>query len=135
MALSKHILTASVLVLNDDDEILLIKSPNRGWELPGGQVKEKESIRVAAIREVKSKTGINIKLIRFCGIYQNVRAGICHTFFVGQPVSGQLSTSDESLDVDYFPIDTALRLVTWKIFRQRILYCLDDSKQPFFVEF
>jgi 8-oxo-dGTP diphosphatase len=135
VSIPKHIVTAGVAVLNHDHEILIVKSPNRGWELPGGQVKEKESIRVTALREVKSKTGINIKLIRFCGIFQNVRAGICHTLFIAKPIGGQLQAGQECLDVGYFPVETALRLVSWKIFKQRILYCLDEKKQPFFVEF
>jgi 8-oxo-dGTP diphosphatase len=33
-------------------EILLIKGPKRGWEMPGGQVEIGESIITGAIREV-----------------------------------------------------------------------------------
>lgn len=135
MAPPKHILTAYVVVLNYDAEILLVKHPSRGWELPGGQVEEKESIRLAAIREVKEETGIDIKLIRYCGIFQNVRNSICNTLFIGKPIGGKIQTSDESEDVGYFPIETAMRLVTWRNIKQRIIYCLDEKKQPFFVEF
>lgn len=131
----KHILTAYVVVLNRNDEILLVKNANRGWELPGGQVKEKESIRIAAIRTVNEGTGLNIKPIRYCGIFQNVRAGICHTLFIAKPMGGQIAPANGCLDADFFPIETSLRLITWKNFKQRILYCLDDRKQPFFVEF
>ena len=38
---------------NDQKEILLIKGPRRGWEMPGGQVEEGESLKDAAIREKK----------------------------------------------------------------------------------
>lgn len=135
MAPPKHILTAYVVVLNYDSEILLVKHPTRGWELPGGQVEEKESIRLAAIREVKEETGIDIKLIRYCGIFQNVRNSICNTLFIGKPIGGRIQTSDESEDVGYFPVETAMRLVSWRNIKQRIIYCLDEKKQPFFVEF
>lgn len=49
----KHIVSAATIVLNDKNEILLIKGPKRGWEMPGGQVEEGESIKEAAIRETK----------------------------------------------------------------------------------
>lgn len=34
----KHIVSAATIVLNSKNEILLIKGPKRGWEMPGGQV-------------------------------------------------------------------------------------------------
>lgn len=41
----KHIVSAATIVLNDQGEILLIKGPQRGWEMPGGQVEEGESLK------------------------------------------------------------------------------------------
>lgn len=68
----KHIVSAATIVLNNKNEILLIKGPKRGWEIPGGQVEEGESLEKAAIRETKEETGIDIKILKFCGIFQNV---------------------------------------------------------------
>lgn len=48
----KFIVSASVIVLNENDEILLMKG-RRGWEMPQGCVEEGETITQAAIREVK----------------------------------------------------------------------------------
>jgi 8-oxo-dGTP pyrophosphatase MutT (NUDIX family) len=135
MAPPKHILAAYVVILNYDAEILLVKHPKRGWELPGGQVEENESIRLAAIREVKEETGIDIKLVKYCGVFQNPRSGVCNLLFIGKPTGGRMSTSEESEDVGYFPIETAMRLVSWRNIKQRILYCLNEKKHPFFVEF
>jgi 8-oxo-dGTP diphosphatase len=39
---SKHFVSAATIVLNDQKEILLIKGPMRGWEMPGGIVEEGE---------------------------------------------------------------------------------------------
>ena len=47
----KHIVSAACIVLNDEQEILLIKGPKRGWEMPGGQVEIGEPLHEAAIRE------------------------------------------------------------------------------------
>lgn len=131
----KHIVSAAAIVLNEHEEVLLIKGPRRGWEMPGGQVEEGESIKEAAIRETKEETGIDIEITRFCGIFQNVDRSICNTLFLGKPVGGKQSTSPESLEVGYFPIEQALQMVTWKNFRQRIEYCLNENLHPFFIEF
>lgn len=131
----KHIVSAAAIVLNEAGEILLIKGPRRGWEMPGGQVEEGESIKDAAIREVKEETGIDIEITTFCGIFQNVQGSICNTLFLGKPVGGVPTTSSESLEVGFYPIEKALEMVTWENFRQRIQYCLDPSTQPFYVDF
>jgi 8-oxo-dGTP diphosphatase len=69
----KHSVSAGAVVLNDESKILLIKGPRRGWEFPGGIVENGESIQDGVIREVKEKTGIDIEVIKFCGIYNNVK--------------------------------------------------------------
>ena len=135
MSVPKHIISAAAIVLNEQDEILLIKGPRRGWEMPGGQVEEGESLKDAAIRETKEESGIDIEIIKFCGIFQNVERSICNTLFLGKPIGGTPTTSSESLEVGFFPIKEALEMVTWKNFRKRIEYCLDEKIQPFYVEF
>ncbi|OIK13771.1 NUDIX domain-containing protein [Bacillus sp. MUM 13] len=131
----KHIVSAATIVLNEQKEILLIKGPRRGWEMPGGQVEEGESLKDAAIRETKEETGIDIEVLKFCGIYQNVNSSICNTLFVAKPVGGKLTTSPESLEVGYYPIEQALEMVTWKNFRERIVHCLNEDTHPFYIEF
>ncbi|MDQ0187746.1 NUDIX hydrolase [Cytobacillus kochii] len=135
MATPKHIVSAATIVLNDHNEILLIKGPLRGWEMPGGQVEEGESITEAAIRETKEESGIDVEILRFCGIFQNVEKSICNTLFLAKPTGGELTTSSESLAVGYFPIDQALQMIGWQNYRQRVEYCLDEGRHPFFVDF
>lgn len=131
----KHFLSAATIVLNDHKEILLIKGPMRGWEMPGGIVEEGESLTGAAIRETKEESGIDIEVVKFCGVFQNVNKSICNTLFLAKPTGGILTTSPESLEVGFFPIEQALKMITIENFRQRIEYCLDSSKHPFCVEF
>ncbi|MFC5464151.1 NUDIX hydrolase [Lederbergia graminis] len=135
MKIPKHIVSAATIVVNDKDELLLIKGPRRGWEMPGGQVEEGESLKEAAIRETKEESGIDVEITKFCGIYQNVDRSICNTLFLAKPIGGVPTTSSESLEVGFFPIEQALEMVTWKNFRQRIEHCLDESTHPFYVEF
>ena len=132
---SKHFVSAATIVLNDQKEILLIKGPMRGWEMPGGIVEEGESLKGAAIRETKEESGIDIEVLKFCGIFQNVNRSICNTLFLAKQIGGKFTTSSESLEVGFFPIKRALEMITIDNFRQRIEYCLDNRKQPFYVEF
>ncbi len=131
----KHIISAASIVINDQNEILLIRGPRRGWEMPGGQVEEGESLKEAAIRETKEESGIDIEVLKFCGVFQNVNGSICNTIFLAKPIGGDMTTTSESLEVGYFPIEEALEMVTWKNFRQRIEYCLNDNMHPFYIEF
>lgn len=131
----KHIVSAAAIVLNEDREILLIRGPRRGWEMPGGQVEEGESLADAAIRETKEESGVDIEIIKFCGIFQNVERSICNTLFIGRPIGGQPIATEESLETGYYPIRDALAMVTWSNFRERIEYCLNEDHHPFYVEF
>lgn len=130
----KHILSAATVVFNDQEEILLIKGPRRGWEMPGGQVEEGESLKEAAIRETKEESGIDIEINKFCGVFQNVDRSICTTLFLGKAIGGEPATSSESLEVGFFSIEQAMDMLTWKNLRLRLEYCLNDDAQPFYVE-
>lgn len=131
----KHIISAATIVVNEQNELLLIKGPRRGWEMPGGQVEEGESLEAAAIRETKEESGIDIEIITFCGIFQNVQRSICNTLFLARPIGGVCTTSPESLEVGFFPMDEALEKVTIGNFRERIERCLDREQQPFYIAF
>jgi len=131
----KHFVSAAAIVLNDNREILLIRGPQRGWEMPGGVVEEGETLAEAAIRETKEESGVDIEIIKFCGIFQNVRDSIVNTLFIARPVGGRPIATEESLETGYYPIEVALEMVSWMNFRQRIEYCLDGDSHPFYVEF
>jgi ADP-ribose pyrophosphatase YjhB (NUDIX family) len=103
--------------------------------MPGGQVEEGESLTDAVIRETKEESGIDIEVVKFCGIFQNVNESICNTLFLAKPIGGELTTSPESLEVGFYQLDVALEMVTWKNFKQRIEYCLDEKQHPFYIGF
>ncbi|TYS67446.1 NUDIX domain-containing protein [Sutcliffiella horikoshii] len=131
----KHIISAATVVLNDKNEVLLIKGPRRGWEMPGGQVEEGESLKGAAIRETKEESGIDVEIVKFCGVFQNVSGSICNTLFLARAVGGTPTTSPESLEVGFYPVEQALEMVTYMNFRERIGYCLKEEMIPFYIEF
>ncbi len=130
----KHKVAATVVVLNENNKILLIKQRNRGWVYPGGYVENGESIKAGAIREVKEESGIDIEVTKFCGVYQEVKNSKFIFLFLGKSIGGALSSSFESLEAGYFTIDEALSMVTWKNLRERIIECLNEEVYPFITE-
>lgn len=131
----RHIVSAAAVVLDDAHQVLLIRGPRRGWEMPGGQVEEGESLAAAAVRETREETGVDIEIVRFCGVFHNVSRGICNTLFLARPVGGRPRPTTESLETAYFPVAEAVELVSFSNFRERIEACLRPDGQPVYVEF
>lgn len=130
----KHIVSASVVVLDRDKNILLVKGPKRGWELPGGQVEHGEKILDALMREVHEETKAEIKEVSYRGLFHNIAESTVNLLFLAEYGGGKLSKSKESLDVAFFKPDEVSKLVTYSNFFKRIEHVLFESS-PFMVEF
>ena len=115
-----HFVSVAGLVCNDKDEILLLKSPTRGWEYPGGMVEPGETLQDALIREVKEETGVDIKITGFIGVCKNIQKDIVNIDFSCKYTGGDLATSDESLDLKWVRRDEALDLVTFPLTKKRL---------------
>lgn len=131
MAIPKHRVTVCAAVIREDQKILLILGPNRGWELPGGHVDEGESIHQALIREVKEETGIEIEIERFCGISQEVQSSMLNMFWIARPIGGSLQTSPESLEVRYVDLAEARKLMSREDFLEELEHIMDAGRHPF----
>lgn len=131
--MNKFIITSGAVVLDEHKRILLKKDPDRGWELPGGIVEENENIKNAVVREVKEETGINIDMIEFCGVSQDIKRNICNLWWLGTPLNENLKVSKESLEVGFFSIEDALKLIRNDDFKEELLRCLDKDNHPFFI--
>ena len=119
-----HLVSVATLVMNDNGKILLVNSPWRGWEYPGGLIESGESFLKALRREVREETGVEIEVLGFVGICKNVERDVVNIDFVSKYVSGELTTSDESTEVIWAYPDEALELITFPLTRKRLLNML-----------
>ncbi len=108
----RHIVAASALIRNDKDEIALVRTERRGWELPGGQVELGESLVDGLQREVLEECGIEIELGRLLQVRSNLSSSIVIFLFQATHVSGELRPSEETPQVRWVDSQTALRLIT-----------------------
>jgi ADP-ribose pyrophosphatase YjhB (NUDIX family) len=64
-------LSVSAMVWRDDEILLMRRSDNGCWGLPGGFVELGESVSEAARREVEEETGWSIEIGRLIGVYSD----------------------------------------------------------------
>ena len=124
----KHIVAVSGLISHPDGKILLIRSPRRGWEFPGGQVEEGENLIEALQREIQEESGVTTSIGSLVGIYSNIKSPTKLMFgFLGDYVDGKLSTSDESLETEWVARHSALQCVSHPAIYDRMKDMLDFS--------
>ena len=72
--------SVNVVVTNDAGEILLIRrSDNDNWAVPGGAVDLGESVAEAAVRETREESGIDCQITGLVGIYSDPKHVILYT--------------------------------------------------------
>ncbi|WP_029415589.1 NUDIX hydrolase [Brevundimonas bacteroides] len=110
------------------DEVLLIRRaapPRLGeWSLPGGRVEPGETVRAAAIRELREETGVEARLLGLIdvvdGIFPDAGRHYVLIDFVAEWVSGEPIAGDDAAEAAFVPADEALRRVRWSETRRVI---------------
>ena len=123
-----HLVSVAALVTNDKGEILLVNSPWRGWEYPGGLIEPGESFEAALKREVREESGVEIEITGFVGICKNVARDIVNIDFTARYTSGELTTSEESTEVGWFTPEEAMKVITFPLTRKRLANMLSGDK-------
>ena len=94
-----HLVSVAALISNDKGEILLVNSPRRGWEYPGGIIEPGETFEQALKREVREESGVEIEITGFVGICKNVDKDIVNIDFTARYTGGELTVIEESTEV------------------------------------
>jgi ADP-ribose pyrophosphatase YjhB (NUDIX family) len=107
--------SVNVAVTNDAGEVLLIRrSDNDNWALPGGAVDIGESLTQAAVRETREESGIECEITGLSGIYTDPGHVMLYTsngevrqefsiVLTARAVGGQPTPSNETTDVRWVP--------------------------------
>lgn len=121
MKTTGHIVAVAGLVENSRNEILLVRHPRRGWEMPGGQVEEGENLVHALVREVKEEAGVEISVGELAGVYTKLRSpALLILAFICEYVDGHLTPSSESPEVAWVPRGEVLDTVAHSAIHDRI---------------
>jgi ADP-ribose pyrophosphatase YjhB (NUDIX family) len=108
--------SANTVVVNDSGEILLIRrSDNGNWALPGGGVELGESLAQAAVRETREESGIDCVITGISGIYTDPGHVIlytsngevrqeCSIVLTARATGGQPTPSAETSQVRWVPL-------------------------------
>ncbi len=133
---------ASAVIMNGDDRILLIERTDNGlWSIPGGTMEPGEDITSCCIREVEEETGFKVNILRLIGIYSDPNHVVAYDdgevrqafsiCFAANIVSGTLRTSSESSEVAFVPLTDLGVYDIHPSIRLRIEDYLANKTEPF----
>ena len=113
---------AAAAIFDDAGRLLLQQRSDNGyWGLPGGGMDLGESVAQTVVREVREETGYEVEVIRLIGVYSDpahsvinypdgnrVQSIVC--LFECRITGGAPALSDETIALDWFPLDALPRL-------------------------
>lgn len=134
--------SVNVVVVNEAGEILMIRrSDNDNWAVPGGAIDLGESVNQAAVRETREESGIECEITGIVGIYSDPKHVILYTsngevrqefsiVLTGRPLSGQPTPSSESSEVHWVPVSEVRDYTMDRSMRIRVNDYLDRKESP-----
>jgi ADP-ribose pyrophosphatase YjhB (NUDIX family) len=136
------VVAVTAAVRNPQGELLLIERTDNGlWALPGGAQDLGESVVQAVRREVREETGIDVEVTSLSGIYSDPRHVIAYDdgevrqefslCFHAKPVGGELRSSSESREARWLSPDSVRDLEIHPSMRLRITHALKQESQPY----
>jgi ADP-ribose pyrophosphatase YjhB (NUDIX family) len=135
--------SVNVIVTNEAGDLLMIRrTDNDNWAVPGGAIDLGESISQAAVRETLEETGILCEITGLVGTYSDPRHVILYTsngearqefslVLTARAVSGEPTPSDESREVRWVSRDQVAALRMDRSMRMRIEHYLSGAGIPY----
>src|SRR4029450_12320040 len=136
------VVACTVFVTDDEDRVLLIRRTDNGlWALPGGAQDYGEYIAETAVRETKEEAGVDVEVTGLVGIYTNpnhvvefsdgeVRQQFSLCFRAG-PGGGELAGSDETSEARWVAQEALDALNIHPSMRLRIDHGYENRAQPY----
>lgn len=94
------------VIVTAEEKIVLVRraiEPGYGlWVFPGGYVDRGEEITVAAIREAREESGLDVRLDGLINIYSYPGRPIVVVVYKASVISGELRIDEESLEAGLF---------------------------------
>lgn len=122
--------------------LMIRRTDNDRYAIPGGQQEVGETLAEAATREVLEETGINVEITGLIGLYSNPAHVIAYDdgevrqefsiCFRAQPLGGELRTSSESKEVHWVAPDELDKLNIHPSIQLRIKHGLTARSAPYF---
>jgi len=135
--------SVNVVVVNDVGEVLMIRrSDNDNWAVPGGAIDLGESMVEAAVRETREESGIECRVTGIVGIYTDPRHVILYTsngearqefsiVLTASAVGGTPTPSDESSEVAWVRREDLGSYSMDRSMRMRIGHYLQGRTTPY----
>ena len=141
-AANSRVPAVNIIVADDLGQILMIRrTDNDNWAVPGGAIDLGESMTEAAVRETAEETGITCEITGLVGIYTDPDHVIHYTsndevrqefsiVLTARPLNGEPTTSSESSEVQWVAAEAVRRLTMDRSMRQRIDHFLAGDALP-----
>jgi 8-oxo-dGTP pyrophosphatase MutT (NUDIX family) len=132
----------AAIVRNERGELLMIERTDNGlWAIPGGAQDIGESVIDAVKREVREETGINVEVTELSGIYSDPRHVIVYDdgevrqefslCFHAKPTGGKFRTNSEARRVQWVSPSQLDSLNIHPSMRLRITHGLEQRLLPY----
>ncbi len=128
----------------DDNKVLMVQEITDGcWSLPGGWADVNVSPSRMVEKEVWEESGLRVKAVKMVGLYEanhdREPLNVFHSYkavFLCKRLSGELTTSYETPQVCFFPIDQLPNLSIYRtqerLIREAYAHYLDPTLQTVF---
>lgn len=142
-AANSIVVAATAFVQNEDGCLLMIRrTDNDLYSIPGGALKLGETISETVVREVEEETGIDVETNGIIGVYSDPDHVIAFTdgevrqefsiCFRARPLGGELRTSNESKEVMWVEPAALNKLKIHPSIQLRIKHGFESRATPYY---
>jgi ADP-ribose pyrophosphatase YjhB (NUDIX family) len=133
--------SVNVVVVNAGEILMIRRTDNDNWAVPGGAIDLGESVAQAAVRETREESGIECEITGIVGIYSDPKHVLLYTsngevrqefsiVLTARPLSGQPTPSSETSEVRWVPLSEVREYTMDRSMRIRINDYLARKESP-----